>query len=108
MYSRKYTYWTTLIFMIVIATTALSQSIAVDENVPVSFSVLPPAVPGDPPVSTYENTMGDIELEMDGGNKWAFGTTWYVTVYKSTTSWDPNLKLDVYRDPSRTDPTRGR
>lgn len=83
-------------------TTIQAQSISVTVYVPVEFGVLPPTIPGDQTVSTYENTLGNSELDIDGGNKWAFGTTWGVTVSKSTASWHANLLLDVLRDPSIT------
>lgn len=76
------------------------QSIAIYVSVPIEFGVLPPAIPGDPPVSTYENTLGDAYLDIDGGNRWGYGNTWGVTVNKTTTSWNTNLSLDILRDTS--------
>ena len=60
-----------------------AQSLSVSVTLPVEFGVLPPAIPGDPPVSTYENTLGDARMEVDGGNKWGYGNTWGVTVNKT-------------------------
>jgi len=74
--------------------------------VAVSFSVTLPSVPGDPPGTVYENTMGDVELNMDGGGG-AAGRRWQVTVSKSTASWNANLQLDVRRDSARTDVVDG-
>ncbi len=79
-----------------------AQSISISVSVPIDFGVLPPAIPGDPAVSTYENTLGDSQLDIDGGNKWGYGNTWGVTVSKTTASWHSNLLLDVLRDPSIT------
>lgn len=90
----------TLLFCI--QTKIQAQSISVSVSLPIDFGVLPPAIPGDPAVSSYENTLGDSQLDIDGGNKWGYGITWGVTVSKTYTSWHANLLLDVLRDPSLT------
>ncbi|MBN1552127.1 hypothetical protein JW979_11680 [bacterium] len=79
---------------------AISQMVTITESVPVYFTTIVPAIPGNPPTQSYENIMGDIEIEADGGGKWVYDKDWYVTVSKSTLNWDSNLLLDVLRDPS--------
>lgn len=75
-----------------------AQSISIGGTVPVVFGVMPPTIPGDPPVETYETTMGDVTITPNGGNKWAFGDSWHVTVSKSDVTWDATMLLDVRRE----------
>ncbi len=79
------------------------QSITCTVSVPVQFNILPSAIPGDPVVSTYENTLGDVTLDMLGKNPGNPGKKWYVTVQKSTLGWHANLTLEVHRDSLRSD-----
>ena len=84
-----------------------AQTIRANVYVLVSFSVTAPVIPGDAPATVYENIMGNVELNMDGGNNGSSGRRWQVTVSKSTTHWNTNLQLDVRRDPTRTNVVDG-
>lgn len=83
-----------------LTTGVFSQSLTINENVPIAFGVIPPTIPGEPPVESYENVMGDITITPDGGKAWEFGDSWYVTVSKSDITWDSNMLVDVKRAPN--------
>lgn len=87
-----------LIFMLfTFCTVVEAQRIRVDENVPFNVTAQHSGIAGDDLVNSYENTMGDYDLEIWGQT---YGTTWHITVNKSTGQWNPYLILEVQRDPN--------
>jgi len=74
-----------------------SQTIRVDENVPFSVTIVQPATAGDDIINQYTNTLGDYDVNVQGGT---YNRRWHVDISKTVTAGDPDLELDVLRDPN--------
>ncbi len=96
-----------MLFVIVLFTPGLSvmaQNIRVRENTSFDVTAQYSGIPGDDIVNVYENTMGDYELNINGGR---YKQAWHVEMTKTTDSWDSDFVLEVKRDPSDNRVTGG-
>jgi len=83
---------------------ALSQSITVNALVPFSVTIVQPTTAGNDIINQYANTLGDYNVDIKGGS---YTTSWHVDISKTVTAGDPDLELDVLRDPNNNDVTSG-